>query len=189
MPQTRWAKSAVIAVAEVLLCSSLPTQLLIGQMLAAAGLDPPDGRAGQLSLPFAFALSLIDTVVLIALMVVLTRAHGESPSRAVAGRSTDAARGGVWAGARAARLPDGRIADDRADAPAARPSQRRGRIRSSSSPPAARSGARCSAWWRSSPAACAKNCSARFSSAASSSTSAAPIVGVIVLSVAFGLGH
>jgi membrane protease YdiL (CAAX protease family) len=68
----------VIAVLEVLLCSSLPTQIVIGQLLAALGLDPrTDG--GQLSPPFAFALLLIDSVVLTALMVALTRAHRESP--------------------------------------------------------------------------------------------------------------
>jgi len=67
-----------IAVIEVLLCSSLPTQIVIGQMLAAAGLDPRTD-SGQLSPPFAFALLLIDSVVLTALMVVLTRAHRESP--------------------------------------------------------------------------------------------------------------
>lgn len=33
----------------------------------------------QLSLPFVFALSLADTALLIALMVVFMRAHGESP--------------------------------------------------------------------------------------------------------------
>ncbi|HYJ95279.1 MAG TPA: hypothetical protein VEV86_11695, partial [Vicinamibacterales bacterium] len=33
----------------------------------------------QLSLTFVFALSLTDTVVLIALMVALSRAHGDSP--------------------------------------------------------------------------------------------------------------
>ena len=44
-------------------------------------------------------------------------------------------------------------------------------------------------WSRSSPAASARSCSARSCSTASSSTSAAPWVGVVVLSVAFGLGH
>jgi membrane protease YdiL (CAAX protease family) len=68
----------LIAVIEVLLCSSLPTQIVIGQLLAAAGMDPRTA-SGQLSPPFAFALLLIDSVVLTALMVVLTRAHGESP--------------------------------------------------------------------------------------------------------------
>jgi membrane protease YdiL (CAAX protease family) len=68
----------VLAAAEVLLCSSLPTQVAIGQLLALAGLDPRTS-SGQLSPPFAFALLVIDSIVLIALMVVLTRAHGESP--------------------------------------------------------------------------------------------------------------
>jgi membrane protease YdiL (CAAX protease family) len=68
----------LIAVVEVILCSSLPTQIVIGQLLAAAGLDPRTD-SGQLSPPFAFALLVIDSVVLTALMVVLTRAHGERP--------------------------------------------------------------------------------------------------------------
>jgi membrane protease YdiL (CAAX protease family) len=68
----------VIAVLEVVLCSSLPTQIVIGQLLAAAGLDPRTA-SGQLSPPFAFALLVIDSVVLIGLMVLLTRAHRESP--------------------------------------------------------------------------------------------------------------
>jgi len=68
----------VIAVVEVVLCSSLPTQIVIGQLLAAAGLNPRTG-SGQLAPAFAFALLLIDSVVLTALMVALTRAHRESP--------------------------------------------------------------------------------------------------------------
>jgi membrane protease YdiL (CAAX protease family) len=68
----------LIAVVEVLLCSSLPTQIVIGQLLAAAGVDPRTA-SGQLSPPFAFALLLIDSVVLTVLMVMLTRAHHESP--------------------------------------------------------------------------------------------------------------
>ena len=68
----------VIAAVEVLLCSSLPTQIVIGQLLAAIGLDPRTD-SGQLSPPFAFALLLIDSVVLTTLMVILTRAHRESP--------------------------------------------------------------------------------------------------------------
>ena len=68
----------VIAVVEVVLCSSLPTQIVIGQLLAAAGLNPRTG-SGQLAPAFAFALLLIDSVVLTALMVALMRAHRESP--------------------------------------------------------------------------------------------------------------
>ena len=62
---------------EVLLCSSLPTQVLIANILAMIGIAPRIGD--QLSLTFVFALSLTDTVVLIALMVSLSRAHGDSP--------------------------------------------------------------------------------------------------------------
>jgi membrane protease YdiL (CAAX protease family) len=67
----------VIAVIEVLLCSSWPTQIVIANLLAVAGLEPRMAN-GQLSPPFAFALLVIDTIVLISLMVVLTRARRES---------------------------------------------------------------------------------------------------------------
>lgn len=67
----------LVAVAEVLLCSSVPTQTLIGAALQLAGWPQTD-EAGRLSLPFLLTLSLADTIVLVALMVALTRAHGES---------------------------------------------------------------------------------------------------------------
>lgn len=66
-----------IAVAEILLCSSVPTQLLIGATLRGLGWAPLDAT-GSLSLPFVFVLSLTDTLVLTALMVLLTRLHGET---------------------------------------------------------------------------------------------------------------
>lgn len=67
----------LIAFGEILLCSSVPTQFAIGALLTASGFSPLD-HTGQLSLPFVLTLSLADTVVLIALMVMLMRAHGES---------------------------------------------------------------------------------------------------------------
>jgi membrane protease YdiL (CAAX protease family) len=67
----------VIAGIEVLLCSSWPTQIIIASLLAAAGLEPRTSN-GQLSPPFAFALLVIDSIVLIALMVLLARTHRES---------------------------------------------------------------------------------------------------------------
>ena len=67
----------IVALAEVLLCSSVPTQLLVGALLGMAGWLPLDD-AGQLSLAFVLLLSVTDTLLLIGLMVVLTRAHGES---------------------------------------------------------------------------------------------------------------
>lgn len=72
----RWRARAT-AVFELVLCSSVPTQLAVAWTLGAAGWNPFDGN-GQLSLPFVLALSLADTVLLIVLMVALTRAHGES---------------------------------------------------------------------------------------------------------------
>jgi membrane protease YdiL (CAAX protease family) len=62
------------------LCSSVPTQLAIGALLRAAGWASADA-SGRLSLPFVFVLSLADTVVLIVIMVLLMRAHGESAIR------------------------------------------------------------------------------------------------------------
>jgi membrane protease YdiL (CAAX protease family) len=72
------ASRRVVAAAEVLLCSSVPTQIVIAALLRLAGWMPVDGSNGQLSLPFVLVLSIADTVVLIALMVMLTRAHGGS---------------------------------------------------------------------------------------------------------------
>lgn len=71
------ARARLVAVGEILLCSSLPTQVLISYLLMAAGWPPLDGN-GNYSLPFVLTLSLADTVLLIALMVLLTRAHGQS---------------------------------------------------------------------------------------------------------------
>jgi membrane protease YdiL (CAAX protease family) len=71
------AQRRVIAIGEVLLCSSVPTQIAIGAFLGLVGLKP-FGPDGQFSLPFVLFLSIADTLVLIALMVLLTRAHGDN---------------------------------------------------------------------------------------------------------------
>lgn len=73
-------RDRVLAILEILLCSSVPTQLAIGAILRAAGWAPADA-SGRLSLPFVFVLSLSDTVVLVVIMVLLMRAHGESAIR------------------------------------------------------------------------------------------------------------
>jgi membrane protease YdiL (CAAX protease family) len=73
------------AVAEIVLCSSVPTQLLIAATLRMAGWTPLDD-AGQLSLPFVVTLSVADTFVLVALMVALTVARGERVSDLWLGR-------------------------------------------------------------------------------------------------------
>lgn len=71
------AHDRAIAIGEVLLCSGLPTQALIRGLLVLAGWAPFD-EAGRMSLPFVLTQLLADTLVLVALMVALTRAHGES---------------------------------------------------------------------------------------------------------------
>jgi membrane protease YdiL (CAAX protease family) len=75
-PYMSRAQERLVAVGEILLCSSVPTQVAIGALLPLFGLTPIDGASG-LSLPFVVALSFIDTLVLIGLMVLITRAHRE----------------------------------------------------------------------------------------------------------------
>jgi len=70
----------ITAIAEILLCSSIPTQLLIASGLRMAGWTVTD-QAGRLSLPFVVALSAADTVILIGLMAALTVARGERVSQ------------------------------------------------------------------------------------------------------------
>jgi membrane protease YdiL (CAAX protease family) len=67
------------AIAEIVLCSSIPTQILIGGLLRAAGMPILQGD-GRLSLAFVLVLSITDTALLITLMVILTRAHGQRVS-------------------------------------------------------------------------------------------------------------
>lgn len=67
----------LVAILEILLCSSVPTQLALAGTLRLAGF-PVFGSAGQLSLTFVLILSVGDTLLLAALMVVITRSHGES---------------------------------------------------------------------------------------------------------------
>lgn len=63
----------------MLLCSSVVTQLAIGWTLQGAGWSPVDDK-GEFQLGFIAALTLLDTLALIALMVWLMRRHGERPS-------------------------------------------------------------------------------------------------------------
>jgi membrane protease YdiL (CAAX protease family) len=74
----------LIALGEVLLCSGLVTQNLIGAILQLAGWSAQDERG--LSLPFVLTMSLADTLVLLTIMVALSRAHGESPTDLWIGR-------------------------------------------------------------------------------------------------------
>ena len=79
-PEAIALRDRVTAVLEILLCSSIPTQLAIGALLRAVGVRSSDA-AGHLSLTFVVALSLIDTALLIVMMILLMHAHGESARR------------------------------------------------------------------------------------------------------------
>lgn len=71
------AAGRVRALAQVLACSGLPTQLLLVQLLALAGIAPYDD-AQRLNLTWVFLLSIADTVLLSGLICLLLVANGES---------------------------------------------------------------------------------------------------------------
>ena len=70
-------RDRVTAIIEILLCSSVPTQLAIGALLGLAGVPARDVE-GNLSLTYVVALSLTDTTLLIIIMILLMHAHGDS---------------------------------------------------------------------------------------------------------------
>lgn len=79
-PRSQWATWA-----EILLCSGYPTQILIGGVLMAAGFSP--GTSPEtLSPGFVFALSLLDTVLLLSLIIYLLLRRGERPMEVFFGR-------------------------------------------------------------------------------------------------------
>ena len=65
---------------EILVCSGYPTQLLLAALLQISGL-PPFRADGSLSATFIFALSLIDTVLLLSLILIFLLRRGEHPGR------------------------------------------------------------------------------------------------------------
>ena len=70
------AQRRMVAVFEVVLCSSVPTQLALGYILTLGGWSVTTAN-GALSLPFVMTVALADTLLLIVLMVALLHAHGE----------------------------------------------------------------------------------------------------------------
>ncbi len=79
---------------EILLCSGYPTQFGIGVALQAAGLSPVRAD-GALSARFVFALSLVDTAVLLSLIFLFLLRRGESPRRVLIGDRPMVREGGV----------------------------------------------------------------------------------------------
>jgi membrane protease YdiL (CAAX protease family) len=64
---------------EILLCSGYPTQIVVGRLLIAGGIQPilPNG---SLSPTFVFLLALADTVLLVGLIFALLLRRGERPA-------------------------------------------------------------------------------------------------------------
>lgn len=65
------------ALLEVLICSGYPTQLVLGTGLRLAGL-PPLGPDGALSPSFVFTLSLLDAILLMSLVFYFLKRSGDS---------------------------------------------------------------------------------------------------------------
>lgn len=79
-PQPRW-----LALFETLLVCGVPTQAFVGVcLLVFAGMSPRHGDA--LSLPFFTTLSLVDTMLVVALIRFFLRSGGERPRDVFLGR-------------------------------------------------------------------------------------------------------
>lgn len=76
-PRGAWA-GRLVALAEVLLCSGLPTQFAVQFAAVTAGIHPWQAE-GVPALAFLATTQLLDACLLVAIMTALTRAHGESP--------------------------------------------------------------------------------------------------------------
>ena len=74
-----------MALLEVLLCSDYPTQLALGSTFAALGYGPYAAN-GHLRAGFVVTLSLVDTAALIGLMLLFVYTHGERPRELFLGR-------------------------------------------------------------------------------------------------------
>jgi membrane protease YdiL (CAAX protease family) len=72
------------ALAEVILCSGYPTQLLIAVGLAGIGIGPT--ADGSLPPRFIFAISALDTVLLLMLVFAFLRQSGDSARELLLGR-------------------------------------------------------------------------------------------------------
>src|SRR6058998_3973957 len=74
-----------VALLEVLLCSDYPTQIALAATLNALGFSPVNSR-GQLAIGYVVGLALVDTVVLVSLILLFLRSHGERPRVVFLGR-------------------------------------------------------------------------------------------------------
>ena len=79
------AAERAAAILEIVICSGLPTQLLLIGVLRGFGMSF-EGAEGGLNPQFVFAISLLDAVLVVGLVVVLLRAHRESVRDVLLGR-------------------------------------------------------------------------------------------------------
>jgi len=86
--------SRIVALFEVILCSDYVTQLTIATIFASMGVRPlgPDHR---LQLAYVVWLSLIDAAALVGLIFLFLFAHGESPRAVFLGRRRIAREAGL----------------------------------------------------------------------------------------------
>ncbi len=77
LPEDRLFLTRSRAATEVVLCSGYPTQLALLPVLAALGIQPITG--GTLNPVFVFAVSAIDTVLLLGLVLLFLRHSHERP--------------------------------------------------------------------------------------------------------------
>ena len=75
----------IVALLEVIICSDFPTQFALAATFYAVGFSQqnPDG---SLNVAYVAALSLVDAVLLIGLILFFLRTHGESPREVFLGR-------------------------------------------------------------------------------------------------------
>jgi membrane protease YdiL (CAAX protease family) len=73
------------ALLEVIMCSGLPTQILLIAVLSVFGMSP-QSEGGGYNPRFVFTVSLLDAVLVVALVVFFLRSHGESARDVLIGR-------------------------------------------------------------------------------------------------------
>jgi membrane protease YdiL (CAAX protease family) len=73
----------LVALLEVVICSDFPTQIALGATFAAFGLIPLDASMTQIH--YVALLLITDTVLLIGLVLLFLKAHGERPSEVLFG--------------------------------------------------------------------------------------------------------
>lgn len=76
----------LVALLEVLICSDVPTQFALGTTFTALGYRPFTADGHHLLVGYVVTLSLVDTALLIALILLFLHAHGERPRDVFLGR-------------------------------------------------------------------------------------------------------